>query len=190
MKFKQVAVLAATVLFATAAFSGDKVHPKLEIKVVSDDGSGESVVVLDSDTLGFDMHEMQVGENRSVVDKNGRAVLITRNEDGFTMDVDGKTIDLPAIGRHHDAKVWAHHGAGNSDVDVRVIRAHPGGDPMGKDGVLIFSGKEIDAATQELIRTALAAAGHDEVRFADGTEGGPHQVHVIKKFHEKVEISE
>lgn len=174
MKFKQVAVLAATVLFATAAFSGDKVHQKMEIKVVSDDGSGESVVVLDSDTLGFDMHEMQVGENRSVVDKNGRAVLITRNEDGFALDVDGKTIDLPAIRRHHDGKVWAHQG----------------GDPMGKDGVLIFSGKEIDAATQELIRTTLATAGHNEVRFADGSEGGPHQVHVIKEIHEKQKISE
>ena len=148
MTFKQVAVLAATALFATAAFSGDKTHHKMEIKVVSDDGNGESVVVLDSDTLGFDMHEMQVGENRSVVDENGRAVLITRKEDGFALDVDGKTIDLPPIRGHHGV-----HGA--SDVDVRVMRAHPGGEPTGMDGVLILSGEKIDAATQDLIRTAL-----------------------------------
>lgn len=189
MKFKQVAVLAAAVLFATAAFSGDKVHQVMEIKVVSDDGTGESVIELDSDTLGFDMHEMQVGENRSVVDKNGRAVLITRKEEGFSLEVDGKTIDLPPVRGHHGAKARAH-GGHDADVDVRVVRAHSDGGPVGMDGVLIFSGKEIDAATQDLIRTTLEAAGHSDVRFAGGKDGGPHRVHVIKEVHEVTENSE
>ncbi len=190
MKLRQTAIMAVAIMFATAAFSGDKGHQKMEIKVVSDDGSGESVVVLDSKALGFDMHEMQVGENRSVVDKNGRPVLITRTESGFTLDVDGKTIDLPAIRGHHGDKIWAH-GAHNGDMDIRVIRAHAdAGGRAGMDGVLIVSDKEIDAATQDMIRAALEAAGHDGVRFVDKKDGGPHQVHVIREIHEVKEISE
>jgi hypothetical protein len=189
MRFKQVAMVFITVLFATAAFSGDKVHEKIEIRVVSDDSGGESVVVLDSETLGFNMHDMQVGENRSVVDKNGRAVLITRQEKGFTLDVDGKTIELPVVRGHHEQKIRAH-GAHDTDVDIRVVKAHADGEPMAMDGVLIFSGKEIDAATQDIIRTALESAGHSEVRFADGKDGGPAQVHVIREVHEVREISE
>ncbi len=189
MKFKQVALMTATVLFATAAFSGDRIHQKMEIKVVSDDGTGESVVVLDSDTLGFDMRDMQVGENRSVVDKNGRAVLITRNEHGFSLNVDGETIDLPAVRGDHDARVWTS-GGHDRDLDVHVVRTRADSDPVAMDGVLIFSGKEIDAATQDLIRTTLEAAGHSDVRFTGGKDGGPHRVHVIKEVHEVTESRE
>lgn len=189
MKSKQIAVFAAAVLFATSAFSGETVHQTMEIKVISDDGTGESVIELDSDTLGFDMQEMQVGENRSVVDKNGRPVLITRKEHGFSLDVDGKTIDLPPVRGHHEDRVWAR-GAQDSDVDVHVSRAYAADGDAEMDGVLILSGKEIDDATQGLIRAALEAAGHSEVRFAGGNDGGPHQVHVIKKVHEVREFSE
>lgn len=189
MKFKQVAVLAATVLFATAAFSGDKVHQKMEVKVVSADGTDEPVVVLDSESLGFDMYEMQVGENRSVIDKNGRAVLLSRNEDGFSLDVDGKTIDLPPMRGHLRDRAWVH-GARDLDTDVHFIKGHADGGPTDVDGVLIFSSKEIDAATQDLIRATLKAAGHSDVRFAGSDDGGPHQVHVIRKFDAAREISE
>ncbi len=157
--------------------------------MVSDGGTGESVVVLDSDTLGFDMRDMQVGENRSVVDNNGRAVLITRNEHGFSLNVDGETIDLPAVRGDHDEKIWAS-GGHDSELDVHVVQARVDSDPVAMDGVLIFSGKEIDAATQDLIRTTLEAAGHSDVRFTDGKDGGPHRVHVIKEVHEATEISE
>jgi hypothetical protein len=54
---------------------------------------------------------------------------------------------------------------------------------------MIFSGKTIDEATQQIIRTALESAGHDNVHFAGGDDGGPHRVHVVKKFVE-VEVTE
>lgn len=188
MKFKQVAMLAAALLFAATAYSGDKSHHKIEIKVATDKGNGERVVSLDSDALDFDMHEMQVGENRSVVDKNGTPVLITRTEKGFTLDVEGETIELPSFDRHPaelaHVKAARHfkidHG---SDVDVRV-------EAMESEGVLIFSGKEIDEATQQIIRSALESAGHSNVRFAGGDDDGPHQVRVIKEIHEVHEVSE
>jgi len=171
MHARQIALLLATVLFAATAYAGDKEHQKIRIEMVSDDG--ETHLTLDTDDLGFKLRDMQLGENRSVVDKEGRTVLITRLEDGYSFDVDGKTIDMPLFGAHDE-----HH----KNVDVRLMHddmRHKA--MMDGEGVVIISGKEIDAATQEVIRSALTAAGHKEVHFADGHAGGPHQVRVVKE---------
>lgn len=179
MNTRQIALLLATVLFAATAYAGDKDHQKIQIKVVSDDGDGETQLTLDTDELGFSLRDMQVGENRSVVDKEGRTILITRKEDSYAFDVDGKTIDMPLFGAHGE-----HH----KNVDVRVIHdGMPHKAMMDGKGVVIISGKEIDGATQEIIRNALTAAGHEEVHFADRHKGGPHQVRVVK---EVVEVAE
>lgn len=191
MTAKQIATLLATVLFAAAAYAGEKGDHKMEIKVITDDGDGETHLVLDSDDLGFNLHDMQVGENRSIVDKEGRSILITRGEESFSFDVDGKTIEMPVFA--------GHKGDHMKDVDVRVMRMghHNGKGPHAKgphammddQGVVIFSGKQIDAATQQVIRTALESAGHENVHFAGGDHGGPHGVHVIEKVVE-VEVTE
>ncbi len=172
MKFKQVAVFMAAILFAATAYSGDEGHHKMEIKVVVDGGDGETRIVIDSDDLGFDLHDMQIGENHSIVDKEGRSILVTRVEDGLTFEVDGKTIEMPLFGGH-------------DGIHVGMTA-----DAMAMDGVMIFSGKEIDEATQQVIRVALESAGHENVRFAGGDDGGPHHVRVIKKLHEIREVSE
>ena len=56
---------------------------EMEIKIAIDDGSdGELVFLnLDSENMGFALHDMQVGEIQSVVDESGRSILITREED-------------------------------------------------------------------------------------------------------------
>ena len=198
MKFKQFAVLVVIGLFATTVWSGEKQHQKIEVKVISDGGEGQTHLILDSDELGFNLHEMQVGENQSIVDKEGRAVLVTRTEDGFSFEVDGKTIDMPAFDGLHEKNVWISDDGSAAEVDVQ-IRTMGGG--MGKhhgmapramfaeEGVMIISGKKIDEATQQIIRTALESAGHESVHFAGGDEGGPHKVHVVRKVVE-VEVSE
>lgn len=183
MTIKQIAVFTATLLFATAAIAGEDHHAKVEIKVISDDGDGNTHLVLDSDEMDFNLHDMQVGENQSVIDKEGRAVLITRTEDGFAFEVDGKTIDMPDI---------TAPDANATDVDVHVIRNHIGKPPAphamtDMDGVMIISGKEIDDATQQVIRIALESAGHESVHFAGGHGGGPHQVKVVSKV---IEVSD
>ncbi len=191
MNAKQIATLLATALFATAAYSGEKEHHKMEIKVTMDDGDGETHLILDSDDMGFMPHELQVGENRSIVDKEGRPILITRTEDGVSFEVDGKTIDMPAPHEGQGMRqVWVKEGDAVEGMDIDVHVLHDGMPPkamMKPDGVMIVSGKEIDAATQQLIRTTLESAGHENVHFADGHDGGPHQVHVLKKV---VEVSE
>ena len=180
----KLAVFMAAALFAATAYAGEKAHHKMEIKVVTDDGSGESVVVIDSDDLDFRLHDLQVGENRSIVDKDGRSILITRAEDGITLNIDGKIVELPEI------DMLGGHFAPDVDFDFDVHVMDHGTAPYAlweTDGVMIISGKEIDEATQQIIRTALESAGHESVNFTGGHGSGLHQVHVIKKV---VEITE
>jgi len=164
MRIKQLTMLAIIGLFATTVWSGEEMHHTMKIAIIDDDGNSETRIELDGDDLGFNLHEMQVGENRSIVDKDGRSILVTRGEDSFSFEVDGKTIDMPLFDGHEGGNVW-----------------------VGLEGVMIVSEKEIDEATQQVIRTALESAGHENVHFAGGHEGGPHQVHVIKKV---VEVSD
>ena len=190
MRVKQLTMLAVIGLFATTVWSGEEMHHTMKIAIVEADGDSETRIELDSDDLGFSLHEMQVGENRSIVDKEGRSILVTRGEENFTFEVDGKTIEMPVFGGHDGANVWVSKGEFESDVDVDVRVMHDGMAPhamFAEEGVMIISGKEIDEATQQVIRTALESAGHDKVHFAGGREGGPHQVHVIKKV---VEVSD
>jgi len=183
MTNKQIATVLATLLFATMAYAGDKDHQTMEIMVVSDDGDGPTHLMLDGD---LKLHDMQVGENRSIVDKQDRAILVTRNEDGYSFDVDGKTIEMPLFEAHGDAMSWTVDGEYGEDVDVRVMHggvheAMPHMAMMAEEGVMIISGKEIDAATQQIIRAALEAAGHESVSFSGGSDGGPHRVHRIEQ---------
>jgi hypothetical protein len=197
MKAKQIATMLATVLFAAMAYAGDTEQHKMKIELISDDGGDATHLTLDSADLGFNLHDLEVGENRSVVDKEGRPILITRNEKGFSFDVDGKTIDMPALdGAHGESNVWVMKGdhGDNIDIDVEMLHeAGSGGHTMatkvfGAEGVMIISEKEIDEATQSVIRMALESAGHEGVHFAGGHgDGGPHKVHVVKKV---VEVTE
>jgi hypothetical protein len=186
VNFKQVAVLLATALFAAAALSGEHVRHKVAIVIDSGD-EGETRIELDSDDLGISLRDMQVGENQSIVDKEGRSILITRIEDGFTFDVDGKTVNMPAFDGQHREKLWAHRGHGMANVDVHVMHDMMSGDATDMDGVMIISGTEIDAATQQLIRSALEAAGHSDVSFAGGDGDGQHEVRIIKKVVHRTE---
>lgn len=187
MNLKSTAVLIAACLFATTAFSGEQIHHKIKVVVVAADGDGKTRIELDSEDLGFDLHNMQVGENQSITDKDGRSILVARVEDGFTFEVDGKTIHMPAFEDLGGAGVWINKGDHSSDIDIHMMHHGMCSISGAMDGVMIFSGNEIDAATQQVIRTALESAGHNDVSFTGGGNNGPHQVHVIKKFIQKTE---
>lgn len=171
-------ILMLILLGAAGSVCGGEARHEMKI-VVEDDQHGEPLrVELDSKALGFKLHELQVGETRSVVDGEGRPVLITRTEGGFTFDVEGRTIDVPEMParggkqkRKH--KVVMHRGAGPE---------HAPGD------VMILSGEPIDAATQDAIRSLLQGAGHEgEVRFIDHPmpAGAEKRVRIVEKRVEK-----
>jgi len=169
MKIRQVVFTGLVLGLAAAAFAGDETKMKMSVVVIDDTADGEIRIELDSDDLDFDLHSMQEGENRSIVDKSGRTILISRNADGFSFNVDGKTIDLPVLDGGHHRGMWL------------------GDDSESMDGIMIMSGTPIDDATQQAIKTILESSGYDsDVNFMDhsGPHGCPHRIEVIRKHVE------
>ena len=191
MKIEKILMMAVALGLATIAFAGEQT--KMKIVVVEDDGDGAIRIELDSDDIGFNLEELQEGESRSIVDKSGQSILVTRKADGFTFDVDGKTIDMPMLGGDHDSMVWVGEDGG-ADVDLHIMKNATffGEDHLGS--TMIMSAKPIDEATQQIIKSALESSGHDsDVSFvthgahhAAGHDGA-HQVKVIRKV---IEIKE
>ncbi len=169
-------------VFAAAALA--EPEKRIEIRLATDtDGAHEATEIrLSGAEMDFDLHDMQIGENRSVVDESGRTILITRQEDGYDFNVDGKTIEVPSL--HGDYSTWVSNDMTDVDVEVHATGAHQMmmmGDDA--DGIFIISGKPLDASTQASIRAVLQSAGHDtEVQFIDGGHtSGERHVKVIKK---------
>ena len=192
MNISRIMMLVAAMGLTGSALAGEEAKTRIAIAVVDDSSDGEVRIELDSDTMGFNLHDMQEGENRSIVDKSGRTILVTRNEDGFTFDVDGKSIDMPAFDGAHHGSIWLE-GDHSENVDVKVLhKMHKmgGESATSMDGIMIMSGKPVDDATQQAIKSLLESAGHgSEVHFVDhdGPHGGPHSVRVIKKQVEKTQ---
>lgn len=172
----------ASLMLATVAVADENIEMK--IKIDFDDGSGGEAIFLslDSETMGFALHDMQVGEIQSVVDETGRSILITRETDGIKFEVDGKTINMPLFGTEHEA-IWIDDG-NFEDIDVQVHHFGSVVRHEDSDGIVIISGKTIDDATQEGIRSLLLSTGHEGgVEFIDGGEtgGGLHKKIIIKR---------
>lgn len=181
MKSLKMALIAVPLVLGTAALAEDAV--KTEIKIaISDDSNGHAIhFSLDGDDPGFDLHGMQEGETRSIVDESGRSILITREAEGFKFDVDGKTIEMPLFGEKHGA-IWAGDGE-VGDIDVRVTRNMQFMSADAQEGVTIISGQPIDDVTRTSIQSLLTSSGHSgEVNFVDGNKqhDGLHKVMVFK----------
>lgn len=122
MNLKNVISITTLIVLASAAFAGEEMQTKMKIAIVDGTDDGVVRVELDSDELGFNLHDMQVGENQSIVDATGRSILVTRETDGFSFNVDGKTIKVPAFAGDHDA-VWVEKVDGDADVDVHLLHS-------------------------------------------------------------------
>jgi len=189
MSILKMVLTVAALGMVSLALAGEESKTKIAIEVIGDGGDGDVHIAFNSDDSDFNLHEMQEGENRSIVDESGRTILVTRKADGFTFEVDGKTIEMPLFdGEHHGAVFIGGEHAETVDVQVIGDATWVSDDDM--PGTMIMSAKPIDEATQQAIESLLQSAGHgDKVHFVDhdGPHAGPHQVKVIKK---KVEITE
>ena len=149
--------------------------------------AGEDVrIKINSEELGFDLrdlHGMQEGENRSIIDESGRNILVTREADGFTLNIDGEIIELPMMfGRHHGMD-WSEDGE-EVDVNVHVMHRAQIEGRHDMNGTMIISGKPIDAATQQQIKLLLESAGYEsDVSFIDREAAHGEQI-VIKRIVE------
>ncbi len=187
MKLWNISLVLVSLGLAFVALAGEEMKTRMAVAMVDGDSHGMVRLELDSDELGFNLHDMQEGENRSIVDKSGRNILVTREADGFRIDIDGKTIKMPLFDGKHHGPMWLGD-EDFSDIDVHVMRNRSIASAHGMNGVMIVSEKPIDEATQLAIKSMLESAGHgSEVRFIDanGTHGSPHMIKVIEK---KVEL--
>jgi hypothetical protein len=181
----------STSLILAAAASAD-VEEKREMKIVVAGPMGDettSIHWIGSGDSGFDMHGMQVGETRSIVDESGRTVLITREEEGFKLEVDGKTVVLPEIGAAGEYMTFVEGSDVTADFDVEIVGNHVATPVHGGNTVTIISDEPLDATTQESIKAVLQSAGRDEtVTFIDGsgTSDGRH----VKVIRKRVEIEQ
>jgi len=131
---------------------------------------GDVTIAINSEELGFDwreLHGMQEGENRSIVDETGRNILVTREADGFTLNIDGEIIELPMLFGGYHAMAWAEDGD-EVDVNVHVMHRAQVAGRHDMDGTMIISRKPIDDATKQQIKLLLESAGYEsDVNFID-----------------------
>ncbi|MGI9202704.1 MAG: hypothetical protein ACR2Q3_01770 [Woeseiaceae bacterium] len=182
MNSVKLAALAILVAFGTT-MADEKIERKMAIKVVVDgDAAGDnSAFQWSSDAMGFDLQDLVVGETRTIENESGQPVTITRGEDGFTMDIDGQTVDLPNLGEHGAHMAFVDTDGLDHDIDVQIIDDTHATGAHQADGVTIISSKPLDASVRESIKSVLMSAGNnDAVTFIDGTEDA-QRVMVMKK---------
>ncbi len=180
-----ITLVLATCLAVAAAASAD-IEEKREMKIVVAGHVGDEATTIHwigSGDSAFDMHGMQVGETQSIIDESGRAILITREEEGYKFEVDGKTVALPQIGVPGEYMAFGHAPDVSADFDVEIVGNHLATPVHDANTVTIISDEPLDATTQESIKAVLQSAGRDEtVTFIDGgSTFGARHVQVIRK---------
>ena len=172
---------------AGSAMAGDEAKMNMAIDMLGENGVNGKHFKFNSDDLGFDLDEMQVGESRSIVDESGQSILVTRGEEGFSLNIDGETIELPHLrGGDHGGMHWIPNGE-DSDINVHVMRDIDVTRTSAMSGTMILSPKPIDGATQQAIKSLLESAGYgSEVNFVDH-EGAENRNVMIKKVKRVVE---
>jgi hypothetical protein len=184
MKLLKIVVFAVSLLLVGVASAGEEHQMKVRVVVADSDGGDEVRLNLDSDDLGFNLHDMQEGETRSIVDESGRPILISRGAKGFTFDVDGKTIEMPLFDSG-EGDLWVSDG-GVENVEVHVMHDAEFASSDKFDGVTILSSQPIDEVTRDGIKSLLSSSGHSgEVKFI-GTSDGPHGMHGVRVIKKEV----
>ena len=149
-----VAALAFVAVSAEAAASDGAPEKQSKIQLAIDrEGALERVTLVD-------LHAMAVGETRTLESESGSPVTVTRDETGFDVDVNGKTV------RVEDRFGEIPEGDGNLRFEKRVVI---GGE--GEDGAhtMVFHG---DGEPGEVVVMKRRAGEGDAHGFAFSTDGG------------------
>jgi len=166
MNLRTTAVISWACLLATAAIAGEEKRTHIEIEV-DDDVSGHQAFTFDSQDAGFDLDSMVVGETRNLTDASGNTADVSRTDDGFEFDVNGKTIKLDNLhevnGLHDEHEVEIHVDQSDNDViAVKRIKKVKMIKTTDAAGVTVISDNGIDV---------------DSDMHAHGT----HEIRIIKK---------
>ena len=102
------AAFIATLAITAAGLADEVVEHKaiVEIAVTGDDAS---------EAIAQDVSELAVGESRQIFTESGKEVVITRTDEGYDLEVDGKEIDVSdgsdftTVTGDHETKVLVKH---------------------------------------------------------------------------------
>jgi hypothetical protein len=182
--------LAVFGLLVSPALAGDhhngKVHKKHIKILVSPDGE-------DSDAIHLDASDLEVGETRYLTSESGREVAITREENGFRIDIDGEETFVMTPGEGMHKRVMVHSaGTGVATANAFVMAGEGEGHEMlwvtdegesiqfgGLEDMVFITGLgELDEYERNQVIDALRSAGIEkEIRFAPA--GGAHGFHFV-----------
>jgi hypothetical protein len=193
MTAKSLVVSFFAFMLGAAALAGEGHRTQIEV-AIDDDQSGQKHFRFDSQEAEFNLHDMQIGESRSITSQSGQTAFILRTEDGFEFEVDGKKINMGDFGDVHGiAMGHGDHTADalvNFDENIHMARkikvVHFDGDDA-DNGVTVISDNSLDETTQQQIRDVLSSSGHSgEVTFIDansanGDHASMERVHIIKQ---------
>lgn len=113
-----LALLVATLLVSAFSFAAEP-EPEVKHKVKIKIADGEDLVDVEADDLG-------VGESRQSFTESGKEVLLTRTEDGYRLEVDGKEIDLGLSHGEGHHEVYRMHGGDDAKVVIRTMEGEEG----------------------------------------------------------------
>ena len=109
---KILALLFATLLVSAVSFAAEPhIQHKIELKL---DGA---------DHIAIETDDLEVGETRQFFTDSGKEVVLTREEDGLKIEVDGEELELGLHGGGHHAFVNVYGGS-----DKTVVIQKLGGD--------------------------------------------------------------
>lgn len=153
-----VAALGMTMLSAAGpAAAEDNVERKSKIQLVVDrDGVAERLTL-------DDLHTMAVGESRTLDSESGRPVTVTRDDDGFAIELGGKTIRLHDETGDHVVMTLPEPGVGRTFEKRIVLRD---GDE-GEGDVMMFHGTDGEPGKVVVVKRKSA----DGQAFAWSTNG-------------------
>lgn len=113
------------------------------------------------------LHDMAIGESRSLSTASGTPVVVTRDEQGFEIDLDGKKIRLTDhFAAEMPAGSWTSEDGGTRQFHRKIV-VHEGGEgEAGGANVMIVRNRVAAGEAEAVI------AGADGHGFAFATAGG------------------
>jgi hypothetical protein len=150
-----------------------------KIKLVLDhDGSAERLELVD-------LQELEVGESRTLATERGTPVVVTRDAEGFEIDLDGRKIRLTDhFAAQMPAGSWTSEDGETRQFHKQIV-VHEGGEgeggesnvmivrnrvAAGKDGVVVAGGDAEEAEDAAVV--VMRRTGPDSHGFAFATAGG------------------
>lgn len=166
-----------------------------------DKAPAHAVIVAGGEPLSFDLDDLELGESQQLTTDSGKVVTVTRDDQGYLINVDGKDIRLGELhsgahvkvvtsdGNDDDTRVWVHNL-------VREVRVEPHGEALKVDaeGLAVGESRQLTTDSGKVVTVTreekglklevdgkvIQLPGDDEDLHL---EAGDQQVRVLKLHH-------